>query len=188
MTTLPFIITARTSPAPKPAKPAPGLPLPALSNPRSSRGDEAHKSRSLPNRVAATPSSPGIAAVITAIQNSLTPDLLKPQYREVNATNPLFGHCYHSAEALYHLIRELQLPEEYHSFRPCRGVDDNGIPHWWLQNERGGILDPTAGQYTSKGVNPPYESGRFRPFLTRLSSKKTHALIMRIKTTRTHIL
>lgn len=122
-----------------------------------------------------------IAAVIKAIQKSLTPDLLKPQFREGNATNPLFGHCYHSAEALYHLIRELQLPEEYCGFRPCRGVEDNGIPHWWLQNERGAILDPTAGQYTSKGVGPPYTSGRPRPFLTKQPSKRAQALIARVR-------
>src|SRR5262245_35136870 len=70
-----------------------------------------------------------IAAVIKLIHKGLTADLLKPQFREGNAANPLFGHCYHSAEALYHLIPELQLPEEYFGFRPCRGVDGKNIPH-----------------------------------------------------------
>lgn len=121
-----------------------------------------------------------IEAVIEAIQKSLTPDLLKPQFREGNANNPLFGHCYHSAEALYHLIRDLHSPEEYHGYRPCRGVDDNGIPHWWLQSERGDILDPTAGQYTLNGLNAPYESGRFRNFLTKQPSKNAETLIRRI--------
>ena len=115
---------------------------------------------------------PPIEAVIEAIQKSLTPDLLKPQFREGNKTNPFFGHCYHSAEALYHLIRDLKLPEEYRRYRPCRGVDENNISHWWLQNDDGDILDPTAGQYTSKGLVPPYAIGRRRMFLTAQSSSR----------------
>jgi len=118
-----------------------------------------------------------IAAVIKLIQKSLTPDLLKRRFREGNAINPLFGHCYHSAETLFHLIREFRLPEKFLAYRPCRGVDGNNIPHWWLQNDRGEILDPTAGQYTSKGLNPPYGSGRFRSFLTKEPSKNTKTII-----------
>lgn len=121
---------------------------------------------------------PTIEAVIEAIQKSLTPDLLKPQFREGNKTNPLFGHCYHSAEALYHLIREFRLPQEYHDFRPCRGVDDKNIAHWWLQNERGKILDPTAEQYTSKGLEPPYESGRFRNCRTQQPSGRARKVVL----------
>ena len=121
-----------------------------------------------------------IDVVIEAIQNSLTPDLLKRRFREGNATNPLFGHCYHSAGALFHLIRALRLPEKFLGYRSCRGVDDGNIPHYWLQNERGEILDPTVGQYTSKGLNPPYGSGRFKNFMTKQPSKISKIIIERI--------
>lgn len=125
---------------------------------------------------------PVIGALIKAIQQSIYPQLLQVRFRKGNAGNPLFGHCYHSAEALYHLIREAQLPEEWLAYRPCRGVDQNNIPHWWLQDERGNILDPTAGQYTSLGIDPPYESGRFRSFLTQHPSRKAQKLIEIIHT------
>ncbi len=121
-----------------------------------------------------------IATLIRAIQQCLTPDLLKPQYRDGNTRNPRFGHCYHSAEALYHLIRGLNLPTKYHAYRPCRGVDDQGIAHWWLQSERGNILDPTVEQYTSRGANPPYDAGRFRNFMTKQPSKRAMVLISRV--------
>jgi radical SAM protein with 4Fe4S-binding SPASM domain len=122
-----------------------------------------------------------IGALIEAIQHQLTPNLLPPQFRECNRVNPLFGHCYHSVEALYHLIRDLQLPEEYLRFRLCRGMDASKIPHWWLQNDQGAILDPTAGQYTSKGLVPPYENGRLRSFLTKQPSKNARFLMGKIK-------
>ena len=70
-----------------------------------------------------------IAAVIVATGKNPSEELLKPEFREGNATNPLFGHCYHSAEALYHLTREFQLQEDYLGFRPCRGAGGNNIPH-----------------------------------------------------------
>jgi hypothetical protein len=123
------------------------------------------------------PAAPTIDELIAAIQRCLTHKMLKPCFREGNKTNPLFGHCYHSAEALYHLIRRLDLPSAYHAYKPCRGVDANGIAHWWLQNGLGDILDPTADQYSSKGVPPPYASGRIRPFLTKPPSRKAMELI-----------
>jgi uncharacterized protein len=122
-----------------------------------------------------------MGALIETIQHHLTPDLLPLQYRESNRVNPLFGHCYHSVEALYHLIRDLQLPREYLRFRLRRGVDAGKIPHWWLQNDQGAILDPTAGQYTSKGLIPPYANGRFRSFLTKQPSENARFLMGRVK-------
>ena len=69
-----------------------------------------------------------IELLIAAIQGSMTPNLLKSQYRLGNATKPLFAHCYHSGESLYHPIRELRLPNLFLGFRPCRSPDDNKIP------------------------------------------------------------
>ena len=127
---------------------------------------------------APSPHSSGLRTqtLIQAIQQNLTPDLLKPRFREGNKTNPLFGHCYHSAEALYKLIRELGLPAEYLNYRPCRGVDEVG-PHWWLQNDQGAILDPTAERYKRLGRQPPYASGRFRPFIPGRPCRATAKLV-----------
>jgi hypothetical protein len=66
-----------------------------------------------------------VHALTGAIQKILTPDLLKPKFREGNATNPLLGHCYHSAEALNQFIQTLQLQEQRCGYRLCRGVIGN---------------------------------------------------------------
>src|SRR6266542_1535998 len=78
-----------------------------------------------------------IDQVIEGIQKNLTPDLLKEKFRSGNVNNPFFGHCYHATEALYYLIRELELPESFRDFKPCRGTDANNVPHWWLQDKEG---------------------------------------------------
>ena len=121
-----------------------------------------------------------IEEVIELIQKNLTLDLLKPQFRKDNVTNPMFGHCYVATETLYYLIREFKLPEKYLDYRPCNGMDSNNISHWWLKNKNGDILDPTSEQYTSKNMKPPYENGQHRSFLTKQPSKRTKTLIERI--------
>ena len=98
--------------------------------------------------------------VIRAVQASLTPDLLKREYREGNRGNPMFGHCYVATEALYYMLREGGL-EVY----PMHGKDPNGIVHWWLEDDAGNIIDATADQYFSVGEEPPYERGTRGAFL-----------------------
>lgn len=68
-----------------------------------------------------------IENLIKKIQSVLTPNDLKPKYRTINKTNPMYGHCYVATEALYHLIKNYK---EYCDFKPYRGKDDNGINHW----------------------------------------------------------
>ena len=68
--------------------------------------------------------------------------------------NPMRGHCIHASEALILLFpnTELQL---YRA--PCKHSDY----HWWTQyNET--IIDATADQYYSQGLNPPYEQGKLQ--------------------------
>ena len=45
-----------------------------------------------------------IESVIGSITSNLTPELVTKKYREENATNPMFGHCYHSSQALFYLM------------------------------------------------------------------------------------
>ena len=121
-----------------------------------------------------------ISLLIEFIQKALSPDLLKIKYRNKNQTNPMFGHCYIATESLYYLMRELLPSEEYFGYKPFYGKDKSGIVHWWLQNGKGNILDPTAEQYTAKGQEPPYENARNGSFLTNQPSKRALVVIGRV--------
>ena len=118
-----------------------------------------------------------IPKCIQLIQQSLSKDLLKKEYRELNDSNPFFGHCYVATESLYHL-----LGSEKDNYKPCCGRDDNNIVHWWLQHKTTNeIFDVTSEQYHSVGKFAPYEKGRGTGFLTKFPSKRTTILIERIK-------
>ena len=36
--------------------------------------------------------------LLEQVKSNLTPDLLKPAYRDQNKTNPMYGHCYIATE------------------------------------------------------------------------------------------
>ena len=61
-----------------------------------------------------------IETIIEKVKSNLTPDLLKPIYREKNKTNPMYGHCYVATESPYHLLQS----NEY--FLRC-ARDDGGL-------------------------------------------------------------
>lgn len=105
-------------------------------------------------------------------------DLLKPAHR--GGDHPLAGHCYVSAETLYHYLAPLRA-EGNSSFKPCRARDDRGVVHWWLQDDAGRILDPTAAQYTDRGRTPPYANGRRAGFLTRAPSARAVIALARLR-------
>lgn len=114
--------------------------------------------------------------LIAKIQIALTPDLLKKPYRDENATNPMFGHCYVATEALFYLL------DERKDYCACRGRDDRGIVHWWLVNKvTNQIFDVTADQYWSQGLVPPYSRGKRSGFLTKDPSKRCRSLQERIQ-------
>jgi hypothetical protein len=91
-------------------------------------------------------------SVMKVIQNQLSPDLLTKKYREENVTNPMYGHCYHSTQALFYLMNTDKLV-------PMSGIDYRNDTHWWLQDDET-IYDVTAEQYWSVGQNPPYDKGK----------------------------
>jgi len=93
-----------------------------------------------------------IHAISRIIAGQLTPDLLTKKYREENATNPMFGHCYHSTQALFYLMDTDKLV-------PMSGIDYRNDTHWWLQDGEK-IHDVTADQYYSVGQKPPYDTGK----------------------------
>lgn len=129
-----------------------------------------------------------INRLISLIQSVLTQDLLKKEYIKENRKNPLFGHCYVACEALYHIIKDPMFSDflspcdnNLLEYKPCRGRDENNITHWWLQNNKGKIIDPTQEQYTLYGKTPPYRNGTRGPFLTKKPSKRASVVIERVK-------
>jgi len=114
-----------------------------------------------------------IETIIQKVKSNLTPDLLKPIYREKNKTNPMFGHCYVATEGLYHLLQS----SEY--FPHC-ARDEDGIVHWWLEDGTGNRIDATREQYDLEKKLPPYDKGKKKWFLTKIPSKRTQELLNRI--------
>lgn len=112
---------------------------------------------------------------IERIPSVLTPDLLKPAFKHMaDPENPTAGHCYHAAEAAYHLLGGQESGWKPRFFR-----EDDGITHWWLVKD-GEIIDPTADQYLSKGLTPPYESGKPCGFLTKQPSNRAQKILDRL--------
>jgi hypothetical protein len=111
------------------------------------------------------------------IQASLTPDLLRPGYREYVRQHPdahrFTGHCYVACEALWHLgAREA-------GYRPFV-AKVNGRTHWWLVRDKGGaILDPTYQQFDPATLAAFRAAGRRCGFLTTQPSKRAAKLIER---------
>ncbi len=106
------------------------------------------------------------------MRSHLTEDLLKPKYR--GSTIPAYGHCYVASEALWWLLDG--------SWEPWYGYDRDGATHWWLRKPTGIILDPTAVQYTSRGVRPPYNRmARRAAFMTKEPSKRAKVLMKRLR-------
>ena len=113
--------------------------------------------------------------VCLAIVSVLTTDLLKPKYRfMLDPANPTAGHCYHAAEAAYHLIGGKSA-----GWKPYVGRDLSGITHWWLKRDNE-IVDPTADQYYCIGLQPPYDKGRGCGFMTKAPSTPASTIISRI--------
>ena len=97
--------------------------------------------------------------VMGLVRRNLTSDLLvhkKLMYPNDVKTNPCYGHCYHSTQALFYLMNTDELV-------PMSAEDYRGEKHWWLQNgER--IYDVTEGQYYSVVQLPPHQNGKKSKF------------------------
>ena len=98
-------------------------------------------------------SEEGAESMMKIIRTQLTPNLLTKKYRKENETNPMYGHCYHSTQALFYLL-------DPHNLIPMSGIDYRGDTHWWLYDDRGVIYDTTADQYYSVGQVPPHDIGK----------------------------
>lgn len=110
--------------------------------------------------------------VLKAVRASLTLDLLVREYKQWGKEGKSNGHCYVASEAVYHLMGGKEAG--------FKGVTLNfqGYPHWWIVDQFGQVLDPTADQYD---VVVPYGKGKGCGFLTRQPSKRAAIVIKRAR-------
>ena len=99
-----------------------------------------------------------IESVMGLIASNLKPEMVSKKYREENATNPMFGHCYHASQALFHLMDTNVLEQR-------TAIDYHDEAHWWLvDNSTDKVYDITADQYYHVGQTPPYVDGKKKPW------------------------
>ena len=99
-----------------------------------------------------------IESVMGSIVNNLTPEMVSKKYREENATNSMFGHCYHSSQALFYLMDTDVLEQR-------TAIDYHNEAHWWLvDTTTDKVYDITADQYYHVGQTPPYVDGKKKPW------------------------
>ena len=69
-----------------------------------------------------------INMVMEKISYNLTPNMVSKKYRKENESNPMFGHCYHSSQALYYLMDTDVLEQ-------MSAIDYHHEAHWWLRDK-----------------------------------------------------
>lgn len=114
--------------------------------------------------------------LIDRLQSVLDDSLLKPMYKNMDRKTNTEGHCYASAEALYHILggKESGLTPQVAKFE----TDGITMTHWWLKDKNGDIIDPTSNQFTDS--QPPYHLGKGAGFLTKHPSNRAKTIISRI--------
>ena len=99
-----------------------------------------------------------IESVMGLIVSNLKPEMVSKKYREENVTNPMFGHCYHSSQALFYLMDTDVLEQR-------TAIDYHDEAHWWLvDTTTDKVYDITADQYYHVGQTPPYVDGKKKPW------------------------
>ncbi len=108
------------------------------------------------------------------LRMTLTPDLLKPEWRKKHeqACDPMTGHCYAAAEAAYHALGGAEA-----GWKPMH-IKHEDAPHWYLQHADGTVFDPTASQFQEP---PDYVQGRGKGFLTKAPSARARKILERMQ-------
>jgi hypothetical protein len=112
-------------------------------------------------------STPG-TTVVHAVQGALDDSLRRAPWK--GSSDPMAGHCYVAAEAVYHM-----LGGKASGYTPMF-IRHEGSPHWYLRNKSGKVLDPTASQFHTP---VPYDQGKGKGFLTSEPSKRAQTVIER---------
>lgn len=111
----------------------------------------------------------GSDRLVKKVRSVLTDDLRKAPYK--GSCNPMTGHCYVAAEALYHAMGGRAAGLTPHQ------ITHEGSPHWFLKTKEGRVIDPTADQFKTP---VPYEKARGKGFLTRQPSKRAREVLRRV--------
>lgn len=69
--------------------------------------------------------------------------------------NPNHGKCYLASIALLQFLGGKEK-----GYKLCKANDAFNVPHYWVQNSDGLVLDATADQYEILDSSPPYEDGK----------------------------
>lgn len=93
----------------------------------------------------------------------------KPEYR--GHDNPIAGHCYVASEILYK-----KLGGKKAGWTP-QTIRHEGGTHWYLKNQNGTIIDPTADQFETA---VPYAKGRGCGFMTTEPSARAQRVMERL--------
>ena len=107
----------------------------------------------------------------------LTPEFLSKKYKEENKKNPMYGHCYHTTQAMYYLF-------DTNTLEPFTAIDYRGEEHWWLKDKNNNlIIDFTAEQYFNVNEKPPYDNGKIGKWYgwRNRPHKRTLKLIMKLQ-------
>jgi ribosomal protein S18 acetylase RimI-like enzyme len=108
--------------------------------------------------------------IVQKVREALTDDLRRAPWK--GNTNCYAGHCYVASEALYHMLGGAA-----GGWKPMH-VKHEGAPHWYLQNDSGEVIDPTAEQFKTA---VPYSKGKGKGFLTKQPSKRAQIVMDRVQ-------
>ncbi len=108
--------------------------------------------------------------VVTCVQACLTDELRNAPWRWHE--NRLAGHCYVASESVYWLCGGRD------SGMTVKRVKMGDAWHWYLLDEDGTVVDPTAGQFD---VEVPYGDGVSTGFLTGRPSKRARIVMDRVQ-------
>lgn len=119
-------------------------------------------------------SEENLERVSILIKKNLTGDLIPKKWRNLTLTNNMFGHCHTASSCLYLLFGSDNLSLH-------RGLDNENVWHWWVQDNTGKIIDLTSDQYYSKNKTPPYDKAEKVGMLGFEYKKRALSLLKRVK-------
>lgn len=111
--------------------------------------------------------------IFELVRSELSDEFVSEEYRgKVNS--PYCGHCHHATLAMYSL-----LGGKDNGYKVRKAIDELKIKHYWLENAKGEIIDPTAEQYTDLDRNLPYNN-RVNSGVSYRRTKAANAIIKRV--------
>jgi len=111
--------------------------------------------------------------IFELVRSELSDEFVAEEYRG-KVDSPYCGHCHHATLAMYSL-----LGGKDNGYKVRKAIDEFEIKHYWLENAKGEIIDPTAEQYTDLGRNLPYNN-RVNSGVSYRRTKAANAIIKRV--------